>query len=97
MGFDLYFDKFHHTVEHHQEWVLDLATDPQRFPKLCWLRSQWYYDPKLEPSECNDLVHELIELQQQTGDRSGKHALEKLMLFFSRAYRSDTTVECYSD
>ena len=76
MGFDLYFDKFHHTVEHHQEWVLDLATDPQRFPKLCWLRSQWYDDPKLQPSECNDLVHELIELQQhrrsQWQARTGK-------------------------
>lgn len=97
MGFDLYFGTFHHDVGHHEEWVLDQVVDDESFPKICWLRSQWFDDPKITPSECNDLVHELIELYHRTADRYGRDTIHKLMLFLSRAYRSNAIVECNSD
>lgn len=97
MGLDLYCGDLHHTVEYHEEWVLDQAAEAGQFPGISRLRSQWFDDPKISPSECNDLVHELIELRQQVADRRGQEILDKLMLFLSRAYRSDAIVKCNSD
>ena len=97
MGLDLYCGELHHTVEYYEEWVLDQAAEAGQLPKVGWLRSQWFDDPKISPSECNDLVHELIELRQHVADRRGQEMLDGLMFFLSRAYRSGAIVECNSD
>ncbi|MEM9772601.1 MAG: hypothetical protein AAF889_13585 [Cyanobacteria bacterium P01_D01_bin.73] len=97
MGLDLYCGELHHTVEYYEEWVFDQAYETGQFHSISWLRSQWFDDPKISPSECNDLVHELIELRQQVADRRGQETIDKLIFFLSRAYRNDAIVECRSD
>lgn len=100
MPFDMYHGELSDCIEHHEEYLLEIAArSPDRFPQLCTLYSSFYSDPVLQPDRANGLVHELIDLIDVAKDerKSALTAIVRLLSFFSAAVRNRQDIRCSSD
>ena len=102
MAFDMYAGPYSEAIGHHEEFVLQLAYDPEeggRYSQLSQLWESFYDGPHLSPQQSNLLVHELIALQAQHGSANKElgRIVFRLIAFFSAAYTFNLEVVCGSD
>lgn len=101
MAFDLYIADSRITIEHFEEGVFDLISNDARFPELNFIFKQYYNNPRIEPHQSNDLVHELIALRSEVfSNNDYKYIvmlIDRLLPFFSKAYISSQPIKCSSD
>ncbi|TQV73842.1 hypothetical protein FLL45_13315 [Aliikangiella marina] len=101
MAFDLYLGKERACIEHHEEGIFSAITDDSRYPKLNRLWEEFYNGPLIQPGTANELVHELINLRTEMSNQvDSKHlvlAIDRLLPFLSKAYKSEEQIRCVSD
>ena len=100
MSLELYCGDRQAAIAPHEDFIFSFVIDDPRFPDLNELWQQYYSDPTISPAQANALVHELLLLKdtldwatwartQVVGDR--------LLSFFSAAYREQQVIRCTSD
>lgn len=101
MAFDMYYGKHQDLIDHHEEDLfMRFVAEDRECPTLQRLWENFYDGPTLSAETCNLLVHELIALKpsiQKAGRRDLLHTVDRLLPFFSRAYRAGASVNCVSD
>jgi hypothetical protein len=100
MAFEMYCQDERAFIDHHEEALFELVRGSDRYPRLDWIWSQFYADPKIHPEMANELVHELIQLRTTAqGDNCRRllHVIDRLLPFFSRAYTANAGINCASD
>lgn len=101
MALDMFAGDSHDCIDHHEEFILDLAQmDEARYPELGAISALFYEGPRLSPRQAGALVHELIDLLAFHGGLANKPlaaVVVRLLPFFSMAYRQDQDIRCSSD
>ena len=100
MSFDLYCGDRQAAIAPFEEYIFSFVAEDVRFPHLNELWQNFYSDPRISPDVANALVHELLLLKDTLEPQTwAKLQLvgDKLLLFFSAAYRDQQVIECYSD
>ncbi len=93
----MYLDNVREKIDLHEEIILQTAHDNPSYPALTWLFDEFYNGPIISPEKSNALVHELIELKQNFVSKEFSHTFERLILFFSKAYKMSAEIKCSSD
>ena len=93
----MYLGSIREKIDHHEENLLSMVREDENFPKLSWLFDEFYNGPQINPECSNELVHELINLKGLNSDKSLVHTIDRLMLFFSKAYNQKKIIICKSD
>ena len=97
MAFDLYAEGFKTSIEQHEISMFH-HLNPDKHPQLKQMWNDFYDDPTYSFDQSNEIVHELIDLKTlENLSNSEKFTIEKLLMFFSRAYISKTMVHSSSD
>lgn len=97
MAFDMYLDGERTFIDVHEEDLFYKINEDEGFPKLNWIWQNFYKSPKITPDVSNTLVHELILLKSICNEKSIIHVIDKLLPFFSNAYKSNKVIETASD
>ncbi|MBR9727744.1 hypothetical protein ACFOD0_02645 [Shewanella intestini] len=101
MAFDLYIKDERASIEHYEEGMFDLTARDESFPQLNLIFQRFYDDPRIEPHQSNDLVHELIALRSEVvSENDYKYivqVIDRLLPFFSKAYKTGQAINCSSD
>ena len=98
MAFDMYCCGERAFIGHHEEGLFRLVDEDDQFPQLSSIWRDFYKSPRILPDAANAIVHELILLRTLiTDEKPLLHAIDRLLPFFSRAYKTRTTIECASD
>lgn len=87
-------------IHHHEESIFSLIEEDGEFPQLWQLWENFYNDPRLSPESSNRITHELISLRSVAESLQMKHEIkiiDRLMVFFSKAYQSNSEIKCISD
>ncbi len=85
------------SIEHYEEDLFLLINENSEYPKLMELWENYYRGPKINPNEANDMVHELILLRSLIDDKRVIAVIDKLLPFFSKAYKLQKSIKCVSD
>lgn len=96
MSFDLYCGN----RQAAKEFIFSFVVEDARFPHLNELWQNYYSDPRISPDTANELVHELLLLKAMLEPQTwAKMQLvgDRLLLFFSAAYRDQQIIQCSSD
>jgi hypothetical protein len=97
MAFDMYLKSERVSIEHYEEDLFLLINEDNEYPKLMELWENYYNGPRINPGEANDMVHELIRLRSLIDDKSILSVVDKLLPFFSKAYKLQESINCVSD
>lgn len=104
MAFDMYmryglFTK-KEQIHHHEEFILQMMEEGE-YPDANFLWENFYNGPKIDPEMANRLVHELLEFrsthENHSQIKSIKSFVDRLVVFFSKAYTKKVTIRCHSD
>ncbi|MEM1280564.1 MAG: hypothetical protein AAF827_20825 [Cyanobacteria bacterium P01_D01_bin.6] len=100
MSFDLYCGNRQAAIAPFEEFIFSFIAGDARFPHLNELWQNYYADPQIAPDIANELVHELLLLKATLEPQTwAKIQLvgDRLLLFFSAAYRDRQVIQCSSD
>ena len=101
MAFDMYFRKERACIDHHEEGLFNVINEDDSYPKLNWIWQEYYDSPLIQPNDANDLVHELLALRSQVTKKEElkylTSVIDRLLPFFSRAYKKNEQIKCGSD
>lgn len=100
MAFSMFHGVQRVVIEHHEEVIFNFING-DKYPKLNAIKENLYDDPVFNCSECNEIVHELINLRViLLEDKSSKYLctlIDHLLPFFSKAYQESVSVQSVSD
>jgi hypothetical protein len=100
MGFDLCCGDRQAAIAPYEEFIFSLVIDDARSPCLSELWQQYYSDPTISPDMANALAHELLRLKAMLDPETWarmKWVGDRLLAFFSAAYREQQVIRCSSD
>ncbi len=97
MAFDMYLANKKIFIDVHEEALFHKINEDERFPKLNWIWEHFYNGPEIIPEISNDIVHELILLKNICEEEKIIFVIEKLLPFFSNAYRLKMVIKTRSD
>ena len=100
MSFDLYCGDRQAAISPFEEFIFSFVDGDDRFPYLNELWRQYYSDPTISPDMANALVHELLLLKETLDPTTWAQTQlvgDRLLSFFSAAYREQQTIRCVSD
>ena len=105
MAFDMYFRvgavKRREKVDLHEEFILQLMDEDDKYPTANFLWESFYNGPQLNPDQSNQLVHELLLLKSESTNHHQfkliTTVVDRLVIFFSTAYRNNVSITCISD
>lgn len=97
MAFDMYLGKKREQIHAHDESLFSAIAGNPNFPHLNWLWENFYKSPRINPSDSNLLVHELISFKGSNSDKSIDFLVDRLISFFSDAYVTGGSIVCSSD
>ncbi len=101
MALELIFDNESNFIDHNEEELLTIAYGDTKYPHLTRLWDDFYDNPIIYYNFLNDIVHELITIRKQLLAYEGKDdlvsAIDRLLPFFSSAYKQVKTIKCISD
>jgi hypothetical protein len=97
MAFDLYLGRRKVSIDTLEEEIFHIVNNDARFPRLNWLWEEFYNSPSITPKQANDIVHELILLRSIHTSYSVKKVIDKLLPYFSLAFKDDITITTLSD
>lgn len=97
----MYLESEHQSIGDADEYIFTLAGEsPNAYPTLVSLRSRFYSQFNLGPTEAERLVHELLGLYAEYASTAGRGLAPltlKLACFFSRASVDGTSIRCAGD
>jgi len=101
MSFDMYLESERAFIDHHEEGIFQLSINDDSYPQLNWIWDNYYKSPQVSPEIANNLVHELIQLKEKVYPKNdNKHlvnAIDRVLPFFSKAYKNGIVIKCKSD
>jgi outer membrane cobalamin receptor len=100
MSFELYCGDRRTAISPHEDFIFSFVVDDPRFPSLNELWQRYYSDPTLSPEMANALVHELLLLKDTLDAATWARTQwvgDRLLSFFSAAYRERQVIRCTSD
>lgn len=96
MAFDMYLKSQRVSIEHYEEGLFTLINE-EDCPKLIELWNNFYNGPRINPNDANDIVHELIKIRENVEGNNVLSVVDKLLPFFSKAYKLQESIRCVSD
>ncbi len=100
MAFSMYADDLSEYIDHHEEFLFEIASRERGiYPELVKMYSEFYDSPTLDSERAGRLVHELIDLLERHGksDKNLVRVIFRLLPFFSKASRGAYSIRCSSD
>lgn len=98
MAFDMFSKNYDAAIGTHEEEIFYLINEDDNFPQLNRIWENYYKSPKISVEQANELVHELIEAREKfVKQKSVTFLIDRLLPFFSKAYRNNEIITCVSD
>ena len=102
MAFDMYAGDRKDKIDYHEEPLFkEISENYEEFPLLNEIWENFYDGPRFNPSQSNQLTHELLSLSESLSsnpDLSWLHPIViRLACFFSFACVNQLEVKCVSD
>ena len=100
MAFDMFAGELRLSINHSEEYILQLAyKSPGKYQELTKLWDAFYDDPVIDHNQSNRIVHELIELSASSDNSNSAliHSVQRFLPFFSRAHTRSISIQCKSD
>lgn len=97
----MYLSDMNTFIEPYEEGIFHHPELEERYPHLSRVWQRYYQNPNIHPEDSNAITHELIELREIFREKSElKHlarVTDRLIPFFSHAYKTGETIRCSSD
>ena len=105
MAFDMHFQtkevKKKEKIDHHEEFIFQLMEGDNKYPNANFIWENFYNGPQIDAEKSNQLVHELLQLKSESTKHNQfkeiRFIVDRLVLFFSAAYRNNVSITSISD
>ena len=98
MALDLYTESFEASINHNEEYVLQVASESCKYPLISDLFSNYYKHPKLNHELCVKIAQEFLSISETMNDDiTAVKMCNRISLFFINAYIQKESVNSHSD